>query len=46
MDLGSFFHLVAKCFFGMEECSFAFILIWANTHLQIKNKQKQNLVEW
>lgn len=28
---GSFFHLVAKCFFGMDWRGFAFVLIQANT---------------
>lgn len=40
MDAGSFFHLVAKCFFGMEQWSSAFILMWADAHLQITKQTK------
>lgn len=40
MDAGSFFHLVAKCFSGMEQWHSAFILVWADTHLQITKQMK------
>lgn len=40
MDAGSFFQLVAKCFLRMEQWHSAFILVWADTHLQITKQMK------
>ena len=37
---------MGKLLAGAEQRSLAFIFMWVKAHTQMKNKQKQNVIEW